>query len=340
LFLKAGVGGVATTDDGAIVNGPSSALQIIAREGSAAPGTDGKFANLFFPDWVQQDAAGRVTYIGVLASQTRPTAITANNNMGVWLWDSGVTTLVARGGDAAAGLPAGVLYYQPRWSLVWNGKVTFRSSLRGAVVAGVDYAAIFAGTPGGSLGAIARLGVISGAGIPAGVAGAAYSKLGNPRLARSAGAETAFRGELKVGVGPVASTAENEGIWKESGGVVSLLVREGMSVPGLSGVSFGALGEPFLGENGRVCFTAKLTGAGVLTNADSAWFAEDSSGNIRLLLREGQVLATVGGPRTVNDVQSLNANPEDERIMNSAGTFVTHVPFLYSHTALVTIAVP
>jgi hypothetical protein len=290
------------------------------------------------------DEGGRLLYGATLNSRAIAPIVNASNNTGLWMYDfgTGSSTLVARGGDAAPGL-ASLLLYQPKWGLVSGGKIAFRSTLRGSVTVGVDDSAIFSGTPGGggSLTARARLGVSSGAGAPAGVPGAQFALLDYPRMSAGPSANIAFRGELKTALGGPTS-ANNEGIWKESSGAVNLLAREGDAAPGLPGLLLGPLGQPFVGENGRVCFNAKLVAGSSTPTAgnDSAWFSERSDGSIAPLLREGDVLPTEVGPRTVGELYQNYATPEDNRTMNIHGVMCYQVPFVGAHTGLVILVSP
>ena len=131
----------------------------------------------------------------------------------------------------------------------------------------------------------------------------------------------------------------NEGIWKEKNGTVSLLVREGSASP-VPGLNFGSLGEPYAGENGQIVFSARLTGPGVTATNDSALFCEQSDGALRLVLREGDILATDGGPRTVADVLNTYAFAEDDRALNYNGILVLQVPFASGYTGMVRMVIP
>lgn len=336
MSLTTGVAGVTAYTDGAIVYGTPGSLSVIAREGSPAGGTAGKFAGLLSTDWLSLDDNGRLIFAATLASQTTPVAINTYNNTGLWLYDGGTTTVVARGGDPVTDL-SGLVYLAPRWGVISQGKVAFRSTLRGAVVPGVNDQILSSGLPG-ALNTMARTGVPSGIGSPAGVAGASYSVLGYPRICRSPAAEVVFRAEMKAGVGGVTLT-DNEGLWKESGGSIQLLVREGQASP-IPGLTFGAIGEPYGGENGQVVFSARVVGLGVTASNDTGLFCEQSDGSFRLMLREGDSLLTDGGLRTVGDVQNTYIYPEDNRALNSNGVLVLQAPFVGGHTALVRMVVP
>jgi hypothetical protein len=344
MFLQTGPGGVTASTDGAIVFRTSGgSLSIVAREGSPAADTAGKFAGLQSTDWLSLDESGKLLYYAQLASQATAPVINGTNNSGLWLYDASTdtTTLVARGADTAPGL-GGVLYYVPRWGVISGGKVAFKSTLRGAVTAGVNDTAVFAGTPGvgGSLTAIARIGVATGVGAPAGApSGAFFSVLGYPRIGKGPTHPTAFRGELKVSVGGVA-LANNEGIWKETGGMPQLLAREGVTPTGIPGMTLGSIGEPGVGENGRVFFTARISGAGVTTANDTVLFAETAGGGIAPILREGTILPVGLTGKTLADLHNTYSTPEDSRTMNADGTMALQAPFTDGNSGLVITNAP
>jgi hypothetical protein len=350
-LLKTGIAGVTTASDGAILYGPATApgsLQFIAREGSSAADTDGKFAGLFGPDWLSLDEGGSVLYAATLASQTTPSVIGANNNTGIWLYNglSGTSSLVARGGqNATVGAAAGLLYYQPRWGVLSGGKVAFRSTLRGTVIAGVDDVALFAGQPGSLVSpvtGIARIGIAAPAvGAPVGVpAGAQFATLSYPRIGKGPGHEVAFFGTLKTLIAGVTGT-NSQGIWKQNaGGALSLIARSGNAIPGLPGAIFGSLGEPAVGENGQVFFTARIVGGGATTTSDTGLFAERSDGSLALMAREGQSVSTGLGTRTIADMLNTYAFPEDARTMNLDGITAIQAPFTDGSNGLLIITVP
>lgn len=336
MVLQTGVGGVTTSNDGTIVFGTAGGgMSIIAQEGSAAPGTTGKFSGLQSTDWISMDESGNVIYYAQLSGQTTPTPINTTNNTGLWLYSAagGTTSVVARAGDAVPGLAPGLVYYQPRWGVISGGKVAFQSTIRGAgVTAGVNDKVVHSGMPG-SVGVAARTGVSSGAGAPVGVpTGASFSNLGYPRLGKGAAHATAFRGEMKAGLGGVTLT-NNEGIWKEQDGTVTLVVREGMA-SGIGATTLGSIGEPGVGENGRIHFTARLVGAGVTSSNDSVLFAEDGSGGFGMMLREGTVLPVGLTSKTVADLHNTYAFPEDARTMNVDGTMAFQAPFTDGNSGL------
>ncbi len=334
--LKAGVGGATTaTDELILTRNTSGVINIAAREGSVAPGTTGGlFLKLTsMPDWISQDESGRTVFAGQVATRTTAPVINTVNNRGLWISDGTTTSLAVRGGDPAAGLTATELYYQPSYPVISAGQIAFYSLLRGpTVTAGINDAAIFAGTPGVDLTIIARLGVGSGAGAPAGASTTEFAKLGYPRLGAGAAPTLAFRGELKVGVAAV-TLEDNEGIWKKTnGGSPELVVRESDAAPGLPGVQFGTLGQPFVGENGLVLFTSLLKGTGVSGVNDASLWVQLADGTLKQLLRQGQTLSMGLTGETVSDLHATLSGftglySEAPRVMNENDQVVVTVPF-------------
>ncbi|XAL99913.1 PEP-CTERM sorting domain-containing protein [Phycisphaeraceae bacterium D3-23] len=96
--LTTGAGGVDFNNDTGIWRN----TQLIAREGSQAPGTpDGAVFSFFGSDPVLNDA-GQLAYLAGL--RTGEGGVTSSNNSGLWLAGiNGQTLLVAREGDALAG---------------------------------------------------------------------------------------------------------------------------------------------------------------------------------------------------------------------------------------------
>ena len=111
------------------------------------------------------------------------------------------------------------------------------------------------------------------------------------------GGDTAFVGTLKTGGGTGITLNDDTGIWKTSGGTLDLLARENQQAPGTApGVVFNSFGTPSLNGAGNTVFTATLKqdpSTGVNSTNDFGIWAEDPSGVLTLIAREGDLL-TVG----------------------------------------------
>ena len=175
--------------------------------------------------------------------------------------------------------------------------------------------------------------------MPAGVSGASFSVLGYPRIGKGSAHPTTFRGELKVTVGGVTAS-NNEGIWREDDGVLSLIAREGMAAPGLPGAVLTSIGEPSLGENDQVFFTARISGGGATSLTDSVLFAQQTDGTLAPVLREGSAVQVGLGTRTIADLHNTYAFPEDARTMNLRGEMALQAPFTDGSSCLPVTIIP
>jgi hypothetical protein len=246
--------------------GPPGAAQLLALDGTPAPGVEPDALFLIFDNFnfQGQDTDYSINSSGqvVLRAALRGSA-TADNNLGLWVGAPGALQLVARKGSAAPDTEAGTVFSDispgtavglPGPAVNASGQVAFAASLSGPSVNANNGSGIWAGAPG-SL----RL-VLRGSGF-----------LADPLL-NDAG-EVAF------------STAA--GIWTGAPGATQLLVRFANPAPGLPGVTLQTLSGTLAFNNaGQVAFPAILSGTGVVaTNNRSLWSA--SGGSVNLLARTG-----------------------------------------------------
>lgn len=97
-ILKAGIGGVGTTNDTGLWSTYGGTNHLVAREGDVAPDTGGatfaSFTSFALPD------EGDVVFLGVLQTSASP-AIGATNNTGIWAFDAyAVLHKLTRTGDS------------------------------------------------------------------------------------------------------------------------------------------------------------------------------------------------------------------------------------------------
>ncbi|QDT75098.1 DUF7453 family protein [Lacipirellula limnantheis] len=95
----------------------------------------------------------------------------------------------------------------------------------------------------------------------------------------------AFQGTLSSGAGGVSGT-NNDGIWTNVGGAVSLLAREGALASGAGGASFGPLEFPRLNEAGEIVFKGSLAAGAAANSNEGIWAFRN--GALELVAREGQ----------------------------------------------------
>jgi hypothetical protein len=258
-----------TSNDQGIWSGLPGAIQLVAREGTTAPGTAAAFAGGWgFP---------RVNSSGVVAF---PAALGAgadsSNNTGIWAGPPGALSLVARAGNAAPGTPAGVVFSggMQNWLMLNDaGQVVFRANLTGPGVDSSNDAGIWAGAPG-LLQLIAREGDAA-----PGTGGVFdlfnYQFEAYPVPVINAAGEVVFSGHCTSG----------RGIWRWSGGVLELVALTNTSAPG-TGALFEYLFDPWMNASGKVVFKASLMGDGVdFTNNAGVWAGEP--GSVELVVRKG-----------------------------------------------------
>jgi hypothetical protein len=169
------------------------------------------------------------------------TGVDATNSQVVYL----EATPIARAGDQAPGLPAGVLlqngtFTAPR--LAGTDEVVFRTGLTGAGVTTTNNEAIYRNST-----LVAR----SGAASPI---GPNYGNFGLPQT--NATGQVAFQSGLNAPIG------QNEAIWRDA----ALIARSGNGVPGFAGVSFARFSDHvLLNDRGTVAFEADLNGVPGMT---------------------------------------------------------------------------
>ena len=285
--LQTGVQGViAATANGIWQISPEGTLSLVARAGSAAPGTSGAlfsaFSTLVLPDTKGPVFTATLTING--------TAVTTANNSGLWATNNaGSVVLVARKGaqptptltafsvfSAEAGRNGQSRHFRNNGNLLLTAQ--FGTGAVGLYKLSYPTFAISSASP-----AVANLSAAPGAG------GALFSALGNP-IMNSAGA-FAFSGSLS---GNGVLTTTNSGIWLyASNGTGSQVVRAGQSAPG--GGIFKTLSAPVLNSSNEVAFMGTLSGNGVTTtNAAGIWSA-DSSGAIQQIVRAGSAAPGISG---------------------------------------------
>jgi hypothetical protein len=113
---------------------------------------------------------------------------------------------------------------------------------------------------------------------------------------------------------------------------LELVIREGAAAPGLGGAQFGTLGQPFVGENGLVLFTSQLRGGAVNSANDASLWVQLGSGTLKMLLRQGQTVATGSGGEILSDLHTsltgfTGLYSESPRVMNVNGKVAVIVPF-------------
>lgn len=267
-LLAALAGALAACVCAAPAVGTPLALTAVATSGSPAPGT-APGVTFLTPGLASIDAAGGTSFRAGLAG----VGVDASNDLGIWGPDgSGGLALVARRGDPAPGLPAGVDFGDflddPSAAA---GSVASTAQLSGASVSAADDQILWLRDGSGSLVLVAREGdPAPGAGPGAVFAGG----LGSP--AHDGAGGMAFVGYLD----PILPGPAAQGIWKaDATGSTSLLARDGDTAPGTA-LPFDSFAEP-TAAGGRVAFAAATSDF-----RQGIWLS-DAGGGLALVAREG-----------------------------------------------------
>jgi len=260
------------TDSGIWSEGGGSGLALVAREGDPAPGTSDNFIGLIGTPALND--AGQTAFLGGINSSN-------TTNRGIWSEGGGSgLALVAREGIGTA--PGTGSNFTTFASPVINdaGQTAF---LGGVNSGGPTSRGIWSEGGGSGLALVARAGNMAPG------TSDNFTVFNSPVL-NDAG-QTAFLGHLNTG-----NNTTNRGIWSEGGGSgLALVARLGDAAPGTSD-SFTFLGTPVLNDVGQTAFLGDLN-SGNNTTGSGIW-AEDPSGVLTLIARQGDLLDVENGPGT------------------------------------------
>lgn len=263
--------------------GAPGSLRLAARTGSPAPGAGGAT----FSQWygaIGINAEGAVAFQGILS----------DGGEGIWLGQPGALELAVRPGTPAPGTAGNFESIIFRGSLNNNNQIAFRARARDGVAGSASLSTgIWAGTPG-------SLDLIALTGQPA--PGTANNFFGfepfSPAINNSG--EVAFHGALDG----------RSGIWAGAAGALELVALHGAAAPlgaGSPSAQFSQFGPLILNQDGQVAFHALLEAEDGTSSGWSYW-ATDTSGELRLIAREGGVLDLGGG-----DLRTIAQLPARER---------------------------
>jgi T5SS/PEP-CTERM-associated repeat protein len=283
-FLNTLVGASITTDSAIwLCSGGTTGL--LAREGSAAPGmpAGAVFTGSFSATSIQLNDARRAAFAGVVAGG----GVVPANDAGIWFGSPGSVQLVVREGDpipgAGAGQNFGPITATTNFSLNSAGHVAFANTATGFTPSTNEI--IFAGDP-------TNLQQLASEGSPApGMpAGAVFGPLSSAHPVINANDQVAF---LATGTGGGVLINDDEAIWSGPAGRLRIVVREDAQAPGVAtGTRHADPPSQFhLNSAGQLVFQGALVGTGVTTSNDSAIFATDTIGQLRLVVREGDSLS-------------------------------------------------
>jgi hypothetical protein len=180
------------------------------------------------------------------------------------------------------------------------GEVVFRA-FHGTTTTGTDWrAGIFRASSSG-LSVLARTGEPA-PGFPAGVTYADLS--GTPIISDSHGVYAWARVQ-----GPFITNANDTGLFREASGALLPVVMSGDPVPGLDGVTFGAISKRFsITPSGGVAFLAQLANAPAESN--TGIFVAEPTSPVRMIVRTGQRLFSMPAGSYLTGLGEPRVGPE------------------------------
>jgi hypothetical protein len=267
--------------------------------------------------------AGQVAFVGVVTG----TEVNDLNNEGIWIEHANGFELVARENSPAPGTNNARFGSMDAFSLNDNGHIALISFLRGTNIDESNDQGIWSnrsgeltpivveamaapGTPAGTV-----FGGSSGPWIPP-----AFSADVSGRIAFDNNGRVTFQAKLR---GDQVDDTNNEGIWSDRTGTLTLIVREGAEAPGTNGLRF--LSPP--PGCGEVCLEPSAFEHYTTNDAGQIAFEGTVSGDIRGIWSEGtgslQLLALSGmqAPGTPDGVLFDRFEFDSAGISNSGAGF-------------------
>jgi hypothetical protein len=315
----------------------------VSREGDVLPGgevvipvsgTTMSFIN-------QLNEAGQVLH-ELRFGTTLPSTATTANDRALAIWTGGLDTIIAREGQQAPGLPAGVLFASPTsgWTVDMggsaftnSGKTAINAQLDGGgTVVNVDDRAVYFGGIGG-LNLVMR----KGDAVP-GLPGVTFGNIGTSGLTCNE-TEVAFVGFFPV-VAPVTA-ADDTSLWRGSNlGNLTMIAREGDIVPAT--VLPPSVNGPWkynqfnngtnnvlLNGRGDLMFQASVTDSVVTKNV---LLCSSAGLGLQLLLDYSDTFTTglgnSGAVQSVSHNGGFNSGDGGQSHFNNQGDFVVKPGFL------------
>ncbi len=284
---------VQNSNDSAVWSNTSGGLQLVAREGSTAPGgpVGALFDNLASFTEPVLNSNGKMAFLADMKTDAT-IGVTVTNRRGIWRGsNSGDLALVVRKGDQIPGAAVGQLhngFTSP--TINENGELAFVGFRTGTGITGANNSVVWAES-GGSFSIAAEQGSPVGAAIPGATFGGSFQD-----LTMNTNGTLVFKNSLGTGAGGVTS-ADDSTLWKGVSGSLELLAREGTQAPDTpAGALFSFLSKPVINSNDQIAFFAGLqTGAGGVTTDNDRGIWSTASGSPELVVRTGDPAPGVPG---------------------------------------------
>jgi len=283
---------VDSANDTGIWSNTSGPLQLIAREGSAAPG--GPIGALFdsFASFTKPvlNNSGKMAFMADMKYGAG--GVGTSDKRGIWRGtNSADLSLVVRKNDQVAGGPVGQLHNGFDNPLInENGELAFKGYLTGTDTSGSGV--VIWAESGGALGIVARQGDLAPI---VGSTGEEYGSYFN-NLSMNTNGNLVFINRLTIGPGGV--TGDNDTtLWTGAPGSFELIAREGSQAPDApAGALLTYLSVPEINALDHIAFRGGLeigTGGVTADNDNAIW--STASGSPQIIVREGDAVPGVPG---------------------------------------------
>ena len=294
----------------------SSGVQLLLRAGDPAPGLGSE-------TYINRMSSAYLNDMGAFVFRSFLTGpgVDATNSDSLWLQDAGVFSLIARAGDAAPGTESGVVFGDAAGQVAMSvpkinklGQLAFYSKLAGVGIDTLNNEGIWAGSDGDYRLVVREGDPAPGLGDRVVFGSVSYSfAMSNPPMLNSAG-YVAFRASLR---GPGVGTTNFLSIWAEGPSGLRMIARENEPAPGTeAGVVFNIYASdlstsPLFNGAGQVAFKAALSGPGVDDSNDWGLWISDTSGQVMLVAREGDLFDVNDDP-LIDDYRTISRILLDE----------------------------
>lgn len=323
-FMGQLLGGAATTaNDAIIVSGGPGNLSIVCREGDSFGGAvvvPASGQQMSFT--LQINEAGQVMHaINFSTTLGSPPATTSNDRaLAIWTPGGGPSTIIAREGDPAPGLPVGTIFAtgwsvnQGSASFTRSGKTAITSPISGpSITAGVNDNAIHFGGVGGM-----NLVMQKGDPVP-GLPGVTFGVVNNGSLGCNDAGEVVFFCSL---VGTGVTTANDSAMFFGTAGNLQMLAREGDPVPGMTGYTFqGITSNPLLRDGGGVLMNLAVTDGTLFPTVLLGYTPQTGT---RIMIDQTESVTTTLGTGTISTLSSnagFGGGDGGQSMFNNQGDF-------------------
>lgn len=129
------------------------------------------------------------------------------------------------------------------------------------------------------------------------------------------------------------------GICTDTPGAATVVAKTGDAAPGTKGSTFQFFRQPVIGEGGHTAYIANLVTGGVASGMDLGVWKHSPATGSSLVLRVGDQMATLSGPKTVADINIPSTTDDnrrfDSRVIDGLGRVLVVVTFTDGSSSLV-----